>query len=59
MRKVMCRYLVKQEGPACGSSETCGDKLSSVGQDGVTVGTGEEASPSNVIQEDPTHFLQS
>ena len=58
VKKIMCRYLVEQEGSASGSSEACGDKLGSVGQDGVTVGTGEETSPSNVIQEDPPHFAQ-
>ena len=54
----MCRYLVEQEGSAGGPSEACGDQLCSVGQNGVTVGTGEEASPSDVIQEDPPHFAQ-
>lgn len=56
-KEVMCRYLVKQESSAGGSSEACGDEFSSVGQDGVTVGTGEEASPTDVIQEDSPHFV--
>lgn len=56
VKEVMCRYLVEEESSACGSSEACGDELSSVGQDCVTVGTREQASPSNVIQEDTPHF---
>lgn len=48
--------LVEQESPASGSGEACGDEFSSVGQNGVTVGTREEASPTNVVQEDPSHF---
>lgn len=47
--------LVEQEGSSCGSGEAGGDELGAVGQDGVTVGTGEEAAPTNVIQEDTTH----
>lgn len=54
----MCGHLVEQEGSAGSPSEACGDKLSSVGQNGVTVCTGEETSPSDVIQEDPPHFAQ-
>lgn len=54
---VICGYLVEQEGSSRGSSEACGDELSSVGQDCVTVGTREEASPTNVIQEDAAHFV--
>lgn len=49
--------LVEEEGSAGGSSEACGDELSSVGQNGVTVGTGKEASPTNVIQEDSSHCV--
>lgn len=48
-------YLVEEESSACGSCETCGDKLGSVRQDGVTVGTGEEACSANVVQEDTSH----
>lgn len=47
--------LVEEKSSAGGSSEACGDELSSVGQNGVTVGTREEASSTNVIQEDPPH----
>lgn len=49
-------HLVEQESSARGSGEACGDELGSVGQDGVTVGAGEEASPTDVIQEDTPHF---
>lgn len=49
--------LVEQESSAGGSSEACGDEFSSVGQDGVTVGAGEEASPTDMIQENPPHFV--
>lgn len=48
-------YLVEQESPASGSGESRGDEFSSVCQDGVTVGTREEASPTNVVQEDASH----
>lgn len=54
---MLCVDLVEQERSAGGSSEARGDEFSSVGQDGVTVGAGEEASPTNVIQEDPPHFV--
>lgn len=57
VRLVMCRHLVEQESSASGSSEACGDEFSSVGQDGVTVGTREEAGPTDVIQEDTAHFV--
>lgn len=57
MKEVNVRYLVEQESAAGCSSEACGDELSSVGQNGVTVGTGEQASPTNVIQEDASHFV--
>lgn len=49
------RYLVEQESSACGSSEPRWDELSSVGQNGVTIGAREEASSADVIQEDPPH----
>ena len=52
---LMSLYLVEEESSACGSCETCGDKLRPVGQNGVTVGTGEEACPANVVQEDASH----
>ncbi len=48
-------YLVEEESSACGSGETCRDKLRPVCQDGVTVGAGEEACSANVIQEDASH----
>lgn len=51
--------LVEEEGSAGGSGEACGDELSSVGQNGVTVGTGKQASPTNVIQEDSSHRVSS
>lgn len=50
------RYLVEQERSACGSSEACWDELIPIGQNGVTIGTGEETSSTNVIQEDPPHY---
>lgn len=49
------RYLVEQESSACGSSEPRWDELSSIGQNGITIGTREEASSTDVIQEDPPH----
>lgn len=57
VKQGMCRYLVKQESSASGSGEACGDKFSSVGQNGVTVGTGEETSATDVIQEDSPHCV--
>lgn len=48
-------HLVEKEGSARGSGEARGDELGAVGQDGVAVGTGEEARPSNVVQEDAAH----
>lgn len=49
-------YLIEQEGSARGSSKASGDQLCSVCQNGVTIRTREEASPPNVIQENPPHF---
>lgn len=49
-------YLVEQESSAGGSGEARGDELRPVGQDGVTVGAGEEASSTDMIQEDSPHF---
>lgn len=57
MKEVVCRYLVEQESSASGPSEARGDEFSSVGQNGVTVGAREEASTTNVIQEDPPHCV--
>lgn len=57
MTEVVCRYLVEEESSASGSSEACGDEFRSVGQNGVTVGAGEEASSPNVSQEDPPHSM--
>ena len=50
-----CRYLVEEEGPAGGPGEAGRDELGAVGEDGVTVGTGEETRASNVVQKDPPH----
>ena len=36
-----------------------GNKFISVGEDGLTRGTGEEACSSHVLDENPTHFLFS
>lgn len=47
--------LVEEECPARGTGEACGDELRSVCQDGVTVSTGEETRPTNVIQKDAAH----
>ncbi len=55
--EVMHRYLVEQESSTGGSSEARGDEFSSVGQYGVTVGAGEEASTTDVIQEDSPHCV--
>lgn len=49
--------LVEQKSSAGGSSEASGDEFGSVGQDGVAVGTRKEASPTDVIQEDASHFV--
>lgn len=51
--------LVEQESSTGGSSEACWNKFCPVSQNGVTVGTGEEASSTNVVQEDPPHFVCS
>lgn len=60
VKEVTCWYLVEQESSAGGSSEARGDEFCSVGQNGVTVGAGEQASPTDVVQEDPSHrvYLQ-
>lgn len=47
--------LVEEKGSARGPGEARRDELGAVGQDGVTVGTGEQASPSNMVQEDAAH----
>lgn len=47
--------LVEEESTACSSCEACGDELRAIGQDCVTVSTREEASASNVVQEDTAH----
>jgi len=48
-------YLVEEERSAGGAGEASGDELGPVGQDGVAVGTGEEARSTNVVQEDASH----
>lgn len=48
-------HLIEEERSACGSCESCGDELRAISQDGVTVGTGEEACSANVVQEDTSH----
>lgn len=48
-------HLVEEEGSPCGSSEARGDELRAVGQDGITVGAGEETSAPDVVQEDSAH----
>lgn len=52
-------YLIKEESSASGSCESGGDKLRPIGQDGVAVGTREEACSTNVVQEDTSHRLKS
>lgn len=52
-------HLIEEESSACGSSESCGDELRAISQDSVTVGTREEASSANVVQEDTPHRLIS
>lgn len=49
MAGVQKKHLIEEESSAGGAGEACGDELSPVGQDGVTVGTREEATPTNVI----------
>ena len=51
----MFPHLVEEESSACGSCETCWDELGPVGQDGVTVGAGEEACSADVVQKDASH----
>lgn len=48
-------YLIEEESSARGSGEACWNQLRPVGQDGVTVGAGEEACSANVVQEDASH----
>ena len=48
-------YLVEEEGSASRASEAGRDELRAIGQDGVTVGTGEEARAPDVVQEDAPH----
>merc|ERR1719447_2453383 len=50
-------HLVEEECSPCSSSEPGGNKLIPVGEDGLTGGTGEEASSSHMLDENPTHFL--
>lgn len=49
--------LVKEESSASRSRKACGDEFSAVGQDSVTVSTGEEPTPTDVIQENAAHLL--
>lgn len=51
-------HLVEEEGSASGPCEACGDEFSSICQNSVTICTGEQASPPNVIQEDTPHGPQ-
>lgn len=48
--------LVKKKGSPCGPCKASGDELRTVGQNGVTVCTGEQASAANVIQKNSSHF---
>lgn len=52
-------HLIEEERSSCGSCESCGDELRPISQDGVTVGTREEACSANVVQEDTAHRLIS
>lgn len=49
-------HLIEEKSSACGSCEPCGDQLWSIRQDGVTVGTREQARSTNVVQKDASHF---
>lgn len=49
-------HLVKKEGPSCGPCEASGDELGAVGQDRVAVCAGEQASATNMIQKNSSHF---
>lgn len=48
--------LVKKKGPSCGPCKASGDELGAVGQDRVTVSAGEQASATNMIQKNSSHF---
>lgn len=48
--------LVKKKGPPCGPCKASGDELGAVGQDRVTVSAGEQASATNMIQKNSSHF---
>ena len=49
-------HLVKKKGSPCGPCKASGDELRTIGQNGVTVCTGEQASAANVIQKNSSHF---
>lgn len=49
-------HLVKKKGPSCGPCKASGDELGAVGQDRVAVCAGEQASATNVIQKNSSHF---
>lgn len=48
--------LVKKKGPSCGPCKASGDELRAVGQNCVAVCTGEQASATNMIQKNSSHF---
>ena len=48
-------YLVKEESPAGGASKACRDEFRPVGERRVTAGTGEEARPAQMVEEDAAH----
>lgn len=48
--------LVKKKGSSRGPCEASRDELGAIGQDGVAVCTGEEASATNMIQKNSSHF---
>ena len=48
--------LVKKKGSSRGPCKTSGDELRTIGQNRVTVRTGEQASATNMIQKNSSHF---
>lgn len=48
--------LVKKKGSSCGPCEASGDELRAIGQNCVAVCTGEQASATNMIQKNSSHF---
>lgn len=51
-------HLIKKEGSSCGPCKASWYELRAVGQDCITVCTGEQTSATNMVQENSAHFYK-